>query len=63
MKNNLSKKIWKEDDMFVAYCPELDVSSCGYTKKEAEKNLIEVIEINKEEMIKICGNQRNLRIK
>lgn len=30
--------------MYVSYCPELDVSSCGRTVKEARKNLLEAVE-------------------
>ncbi len=39
--------------MFTAYCPELDVASCGHTSKEAKKNLREVIEIQLEETAKL----------
>ncbi|NQE06376.1 hypothetical protein C5S32_10955 [ANME-1 cluster archaeon GoMg1] len=42
-------EIWKEGGMFTAYCPELDVASCGHTSEEAKKNLREVIEIQLEE--------------
>lgn len=31
--------------MYVAYSPELDVSSCGKTPAEARKNLREAVEI------------------
>ncbi len=31
--------IFKEGETFVAYCPKLDVSSCGNTIDEARKNL------------------------
>ena len=39
--------------MYVAYCPELDVVSCGKDIKEARKNLLEVIEIQLEETAKL----------
>ena len=39
--------------MFTAYCPELDVASCGHTSEEAKKNLREVIEIQLEETAKL----------
>jgi predicted RNase H-like HicB family nuclease len=42
-------EIWKEGGMFTAYCPELDIASCGHTSEEAKKNLSEVIEIQLEE--------------
>ena len=35
--------------MYTAYCPELDVVSCGRSVEEAGKNLIEAIEIQLEE--------------
>ncbi len=46
-------EIWKEGEMFTAYCPELDVASCGHTAEEAKKNLREVIEIQLEETAKL----------
>jgi len=45
-------EIWKEGGMFTAYCPELDVASCGHTSEEAKKNLREAIEIQLEETAK-----------
>ena len=30
--------------MYVSYCPELNVSSCGRTVTEAKKNLLEAME-------------------
>ena len=30
--------IFKEDKAFVAYCPELDISSCGDSVENAKKN-------------------------
>lgn len=46
-------EIWKEGGMFTAYCPELDVASCGHSPEEAKKNLREVIEIQLEETAKL----------
>jgi predicted RNase H-like HicB family nuclease len=37
--------ITKEDDFFVARCPELNVTSQGGTLEEAEKNIKEAIEL------------------
>lgn len=54
MKNLvITEEIWKEGNMYVAYCPELDVVSCGREFEEARKNLLEVIEIHLEESAKI----------
>jgi predicted RNase H-like HicB family nuclease len=47
MKMELSVKtqIIREGDVFVAYAPELDVSSCGDTVEEARRNLREAVEL------------------
>ncbi len=37
--------IKKEDDFFVARCPELDVTSQGKTLEEAQANIKEAIEL------------------
>ena len=39
--------------MYTAYCPELDVASCGTTVAEAQKNLREALEIFIEETAKM----------
>ena len=50
MKNLVvTEEIWKEGNMYTAYCPELDVASCGRNIEEARNNLLEVIEIQLEE--------------
>ncbi len=54
MKNLVvTEDIWKEGNMYTAYCPELDVVSCGRDIEEARKNLLEVIEIQLEEAAKL----------
>ena len=54
MKNLVvTEEIWKEGNMYTAYCPELDVASCGKDIQEARKNLLEVIEIQLEETEKL----------
>jgi len=47
MKNfrNFTAIIEKEDDMYVALCPEVDVASQGNTIEEARNNLQEAIEL------------------
>lgn len=37
--------IEREDDMFVALCPELDIVSQGITVEDARDNLVEAIEV------------------
>ena len=53
MKIKLTEEIWKEENMYVSYCPELDIASCGETIEQAKKNLKEVILINIEESQKM----------
>ena len=54
MKNLVvTEEVWKEGNMYTAYCPELDVVSCGADLEEARKNLLEVIDIQLEEAAKL----------
>jgi len=39
--------------MYVSFCPELDMASCGESVEESKKNLKEVISINFEECRKM----------
>ncbi len=38
-----STDIWKEGEMYVAYVPQLDVSSCGKTLEQAKKNISDAV--------------------
>ena len=49
MKIRLTEEIWQEGNMYVSYCPELDIASCGEDSGQAKKNLMEAIIINIEE--------------
>jgi len=49
VKIKVTEEIWKEGNMYVSYCPELDMASCGVSLEESKKNLKEVILINFEE--------------
>ncbi len=49
----LTEEVWKEGNMYVSYCPELDVASCGEDVQTAKKNLLETIIINFEETKKM----------
>jgi len=53
MKVKVTEEIWKEGNMYVSYCPELDIASCGESVEESKKNLKEVISINFEECQKM----------
>ncbi len=41
----LTAVIEREDDVYVALCPELDIASQGDTVEAARKNLIEALEL------------------
>ena len=53
MKFRLTEEIWKEGNMYVSYCPELDIASCGEDVQQAKTNLLEAIHINIEETQKM----------
>ena len=46
MKIKVTEEVWKEGNMYVSYCPELDMAACGKSIEESKKNLKEVISIN-----------------
>ena len=43
MVRQLTAIIEREDDMYVALCPELDIASQGYSVREARDNLKEAL--------------------
>ena len=45
----VTEQIWKEGKMYVSFCPELDVASCGNTPVKARMNLKEALQILIEE--------------
>lgn len=45
--------VWQEGRVFVSYCPELDLSSCGDTVEEARTNLRTAIRLFLEEARKM----------
>ena len=51
----LTAIIHKEEDMYVALCPELDIASQGYTIEEAKDNLKEAISLFLE-----CASQEEI---
>jgi len=53
MKLKLTEEIWKEANMYVSYCPELDIASCGEEVQQAKTNLYEAILITIEETRKM----------
>ncbi|HXG92926.1 MAG TPA: type II toxin-antitoxin system HicB family antitoxin [Blastocatellia bacterium] len=44
-KMQLTALIQREDDAYVALCPELDIASQGDTVEEARENLVEAVEL------------------
>lgn len=48
-KVSFSLQVWKEDGVYVAYAPELDVSSCGDSVREARQRLREAVALFLEE--------------
>ena len=45
--------VFEENGMYVGYCPELDVSSCGKCVEEAKENLLEAVRLFSEETEKM----------
>ncbi|MEW6213721.1 MAG: type II toxin-antitoxin system HicB family antitoxin [Nitrospirota bacterium] len=45
--------VFKEDETYVAYCPELDVSSCGNTVEQAKEMLKTAVKLFLEEAEKM----------
>ncbi len=45
MKHHLTAIIEREDDGYVALCPELDIASQGQSIEEARSNLREALEL------------------
>ncbi|QWR76171.1 type II toxin-antitoxin system HicB family antitoxin [Candidatus Magnetomonas plexicatena] len=50
--------VFKEGGVFVAYCPELDVSSCGDSVEHSKEMLKTAVRLFLEEAGKIVGNHR-----
>lgn len=44
MTQTFTATIWREDDGYVALCPELDIASQGDSIEEARANLKEAVE-------------------
>jgi predicted RNase H-like HicB family nuclease len=49
MKVSYSMLVFREGQSYVSYAPQLDVSSCGGTPKEAERMLREAVSLFLEE--------------
>ncbi|RLD17513.1 MAG: type II toxin-antitoxin system HicB family antitoxin [Caldiserica bacterium] len=51
VRAKLPLMFFKDGSHYIAYCPLLDLSACGYTLKEAKKNFYEVFTIFVEETL------------
>jgi hypothetical protein len=49
---DLTMQLWKEGPTYIAYAPELDVSSCGRTANQAKAHLREAVSLFLEEAAK-----------
>jgi len=61
MEIKFTSLVFKEKDMYVAFCPELDVSSCGREVDEARRNLFEAVNIFLEETNRLGSLEDVLR--
>lgn len=46
MKKVFTARVWKEADVYVAQCVQVDVASDGRTEREALDNLREALELH-----------------
>jgi len=46
MEQTFSASVWREENLYVAQCLEVDVASQGTTEKEALENLREALELH-----------------
>lgn len=53
MQVEFTSQVLKEGRWYVAYAPELDISSCGGTSERAKKNLLEAVRLFLEEAEKM----------
>lgn len=53
MNHNFTITTWREDDLYVAQCLDVDVSSFGKTQNEAMDNIKEAIELYLEDSIEL----------
>jgi predicted RNase H-like HicB family nuclease len=59
MQIQFTSQVFKDGKMYVAYAPELDLSSCATTKAKAETNLKEAVRLFLEEAEK-TGSLRQI---
>ena len=57
-KLTFSSVVWMEEDLYVAWCPDLDIASQGKSVEEALDNLKEAIELYFEDEDAIIPEER-----
>lgn len=57
MKRTFTAQIWKEADVYVSQCLEVDISSYGETEQEALDSLAEAIELYFEHLLSKSHHQ------
>ena len=53
MEVEFTSQVFREGRLYVAYAPELDVSSCGGSPAKAKRNLLEAVRLFLEEAEKM----------
>ena len=53
IETSIPVSFYKEGNQFIAYCPALDISTCGDTFDEAKNNFAELFDIFLSETIKL----------
>lgn len=53
MEIEFTSQVFRESRLYVAYAPELDISSCCGTPERAKKNLLEAVRLFLEEAEKM----------
>lgn len=53
----MTLQVFQEKGAFIAYCPKLDLSTCGDTPKEAVRNFREMLQLH----IEVCKKKGTLK--
>ena len=61
MQVEFTSQVFREGRLYVAYAPELDVSSCGGSPAKAKRNLLEAVRLFLEEAEKLGTHDRILQ--
>jgi len=61
-KLTFSSVVWREEDLYVAWCPDLDIASQGKSVEEALGNLREAIELYLEDEDAVIPKEKPIPI-